>query len=395
MDRRERFRRITSFQEADRVPVDMGSHVASIHRFCYARLKAHLGDPELVNDNAILDRMVQNVVPDEKLLRRYHIDFRWIAPHWVDVVDVEEDVYRDMWGIEWQYMLDSYSFCASPLSTAQTVADIERHPWPDPCNPALFAGLRERARWLYDNTDYVLVADSIKGGILTKALQIRGYEQMFADLVDNVPFAEALMDKLLGLYKQFWTQFLEEVGPYVQMVYFTDDIGGQSSLMISPATFRTLLKPRLASLIDHIKGQADVKFMYHTDGAVHPVIEDIIDMGVDVLNPIQTSALGMDTAALKEMYHGRLCFHGAIDVQQMLPFASPEEVRYDVARRLHDLGRGGGYILAPCHNIGSDVPPENVEAMYAAAHEYGAYPLRLEGLLKEEHRAQGSAAEEP
>jgi uroporphyrinogen decarboxylase len=177
------------------------------------------------------------------------------------------------------------------------------------------------------------------------------------------------------------------------MVYFTDDIGGQSSLMISPATFRALLKPRLASLIDHIKGQADVKFMYHTDGAVHPVIDDIIEMGVDVLNPIQTSALGMDTAELKETYHGRICFHGAIDVQQMLPFASPEEVRYDVARRLHDLGRGGGYILAPCHNIGSDVPPENVEAMYAAAHEYGVYPLRLEGLLKEEHRGSGPAVQ--
>jgi len=381
MDRRERFRRITSFQEADRVPVDMGSHVASIHRLCYARLKKYLGDPELVNGDTILDRMVQNVVPDEKLLRRYHIDFRWIAPHWVNVVDVEEDVYRDMWGIEWQYMLDSYSFSGSPLSEATTIADLDRHPWPDPCNPALFDGLRERARWLFENTDYVLVADAIKGGILTKALQIRGYEQMFADLIDNTAFAEALMDKLLDLYKAFWTQFLKAVGPYVQMVYFTDDIGGQSGLMISPATFRTLLMPRLASLIDHIKAQADVKFMYHTDGSVTPVVEDIIAMGVDVLNPIQTSALGMDTAALKETYHGRLCFHGAIDVQQMLPFASPAEVRRDVIRRLHDLGRGGGYILAPCHNIGSDVPPENVEAMYAAAHEYGTYPLQLGGLL--------------
>jgi uroporphyrinogen decarboxylase len=170
------------------------------------------------------------------------------------------------------------------------------------------------------------------------------------------------------------------------MVYFTDDIGGQSSLMISPATFRSLLKPRLAALIAHIKGLADVKFMYHTDGSVAPVIEDIIEMGVDILNPIQTSAMNMDTAALKDRYRGRLCFHGAIDVQQVLPFASPEEVRYEVARRLHDLAPGGGYILAPCHNIGSDVPPENVEAMYAAAHEYGTYPLRLEHLLRDEHR---------
>ena len=203
--------------------------------------------------------------------------------------------------------------------------------------------------------------------------------------------AEALMDKLLELYKAFWSHFLNAVGPYVQMVYFTDDIGGQSSMMISPDTFRQLVKPRLASLIDHIKSCADVKFMYHTDGTVTPVVEDIIEMGVDVLNPIQTSALGMDTAVLKELYHGRLCFHGAIDVQKMLPFETPEGVRYDVARRLYDLGRGGGYILAPCHNIGSDVPPENVEAMYAAAQEYGRYPLNLEHILKEEHLQKPTA----
>jgi uroporphyrinogen decarboxylase len=124
---------------------------------------------------------------------------------------------------------------------------------------------------------------------------------------------------------------------------------------------------------------------------VTPVVDDIIDMGVDILNPIQTSALGMDTAVLKELYHGRLCFHGAIDVQQMLPFSSPDGVRYDVAKRIYDLGRGGGYILAPCHNIGSDVPPENVEAMYAAAYEYGRYPIQLDNILKPEDRQKPTA----
>ncbi|MCP4362667.1 MAG: hypothetical protein GY796_32080 [Chloroflexi bacterium] len=391
MNRRERFKKITNFQEADRVPVDMGSHVASIHRFSYIELKKYLNDSDLKNQDLILDRMVQNVVPDEKLLRRYNIDFRWIAPHWIDVVDVRDDIYRDMWGIEWQYMLDAYSVYSSPLSSAKTIADIENHPWPDPYDSKLVEGLAERAKHLYENTDYVLVGDSIKGGILTKALQIRGYEQMFADLANNIEFAEALMDKLLDLYKHFWSHFLDAVGPYVQMVYFTDDIGGQSSMMISPDTFRQLIKPRLGSLIDHIKSKADVKFMYHTDGTVTPVVEDIIQMGVDILNPIQTSALGMDTAVLKELYHGRLCFHGAIDVQQMLPFAPVDEVRYDVAKRIYDLGRGGGYILAPCHNIGSDVPPQNTEAMYAAAQEYGRYPINLDHVLKPEDRQKPTA----
>jgi len=240
--------------------------------------------------------MVQNVIPDEKVLERYGVDFRWIAPNWIDMTDIRDDIYKDMWGIEWQYMLDAYSVYSSPLSGDDvTLESIERHPWPDPEDPKLVEGLKERAEHYYKNTDYVLVGDSIKGGLLTKALQIRGYEFMFADLANNIEFAEALMDKLLEVYKGFWSAFLKAVGPYIQTVYFTDDIGGQSSMMISPDTFRTVVKPRIAALIDHIKSEADVNFMYHTDGTVTPVIEDIIEMGVDILNPIQTSALGMDT----------------------------------------------------------------------------------------------------
>lgn len=382
MNPRERFELITNHQEADRVPVDMGSHVASIHRNSYIRLHEYLNDPEIEKDRPILDRMVQNVVPDEKLLRRYNIDFRWVAPNWVNVTNVAEDQYQDMWGITWQHMVDTYGAHISPLKDA-TLADLETFDWPDPYNPALVEGLAERAKYLYENTDYVLVADAIKGGILTKALQIRGYEQVFLDMVGDTTYAEALFDKLLWLYKEMWTTVLKAIGPYVQMVYFTDDVGSQQAMMISPKMFRSLIKPRLKALIDHIKGQADVKFMYHTDGTVTPVIDDFIEIGVDILNPIQTSAMGMDTADLKETYRGRLCFHGAIDVQQMLPFSTPEQVKYDVAKRIRDLGRGGGYILAPCHNIGSDVPPENIEALYAAAREYGQYPIRLDDVLSE------------
>ena len=382
MNPRERFEAITSHREADRVPIDIGRHVGSLHRNAYLKLKRYLGDAELDNEDEILDRMVQNVYPDEKLLRRWHVDFRWLEPHWVNVTEVEgEDAYRDMWGIKWQYLLNSYSLSDSPLQGA-TRAELDTFDWPDPYNPAMFRGLRERARHLYEDTDYVVVADSIKGGLLTKALQIRGYEQFFADLALDEPFAEALLDKLLWLYKEMWTQYMKEVGPYVQLAYFTDDIGAQNNMLISPATFRRLIKPRLKEMFDHIKGLADVQLMYHTDGSVVPVLEDIIEIGVDILNPVQTSATGMDTYWMNETFGDRLCFHGAIDVQQMLPFSTPEEVRYDVAKRIYDLGRGGGYILSTCHDIGEDVPPQNVEAMFAAAWEYGTYPLQLEDVLR-------------
>jgi uroporphyrinogen decarboxylase len=248
----------------------------------------------------------------------------------------------------------------------------------------MFTGLKEQARHWHENTEYVIVADSIKGGLLTKALQIRGYDGFFADLVQNLPFAEALLDTLLWFYKEAWTRYLKEVGEYVRVVYFTDDVGAQNAMLISPATFRSVIKPRLKDLIDHIKGQADVKFMYHTDGSVVPVIEDFIEMGVDILNPIQTSAMGMNTYAMKEIFGDRICFHGAIDVQQMLPFSTVEEVRYDVAKRIHDLGRGGGYFLSVCHDIGEDVPPENIIATFESAQEYGQYPLSMEEILKPE-----------
>ncbi|RME80433.1 MAG: hypothetical protein D6775_16195 [Caldilineae bacterium] len=384
MTPRERFQAVVNHREPDRVPIDWGRHVGSIHRNGYIKLKQYLGDPELQNENKILDRMVQNVYPDEKLLRRFHVDFRWLEPHWINVKEVEgEDAYIDMWGIKWVKMLNSYSLSESPLADA-TLADLETYPWPDPTDSRMWEGLGERAKWLYDNTDYVIVADSIKGGLLTKALQVCGYMRYFSALAGELDFAEAVLDKLLAFYKEAWTGYMREVGPYVQMVYFTDDIGAQNNMLISPDIFRRLVKPRLAELFDHIKSLGDVKLCYHTDGSVVPVMEDIIEMGVDILNPIQTSAMGMDTYWMKEEFGDRLVFHGAIDVQQMLPFSTPEQVRYDVAKRIWDLGRGGGYILSTCHDIGEDVPPENVLAMFEAAWEYGRYPLDLSCILRPE-----------
>jgi uroporphyrinogen decarboxylase len=384
MNPRERFEALINHREPDRVPVDIGRHVGSLHTLSYAKLVEYLADPDLKNQDKILDRMVQNVFPDEKLLQRFNVDYRWLVPNWVGVREVEgEDAYIDMWGIKWTYMLDSYSMVDSPLKDV-AIDDLDSFPWPDPSNPRMFAGLREQARYWHENTDYVIVADTIKGGLLTKALQIRGYEAFFSDLAQDIAYAEALLDKLLDLYKEMWTHYMKEVGTFTQVVYFTDDIGAQESMMISPATFRTLLKPRLKEIIDHIKGLADVKFMYHTDGSVVPVIGDLIEIGVDILNPIQTSALGMDTYIMKETYGDRLCFHGAIDVQQMLPFSTPEQIRYDVAKRIYDLGRGGGFILSPCHNIGSDVTPERIMALFNAAQELGGYPLQMETVLKPE-----------
>jgi uroporphyrinogen decarboxylase len=158
MNRRERFEAVVNHREPDRVPIDLGRHVGSLHRRAYAKLAEYLADPDLKNHNKILDRMVQNVIPDEKLLQKFGIDFRWLVPNWVGVEDIEgEDAYLDMWGIKWTYMQDSYSLVGSPLKDVG-IDDLEHYPWPDPYNPQMFAGLREQAKYWHENTIALRVA---------------------------------------------------------------------------------------------------------------------------------------------------------------------------------------------------------------------------------------------
>ncbi len=263
-----------------------------------------------------------------------------------------------------------------------TIADLDDFAWPDPEDPDQFRGLREQARALYQDTGYVVGADAIKAGPLMTALQMRGYEQFFVDLVSEPELADALLDRITALLKRMWERYLGEVGEYVQLAYVTDDLGTQTSLLISPKVFRQRLKPRMKDLHEHIKRCANVKLMMHSDGAIGPLLDDFLDMGVDILNPVQTSVRGLeDTAALKAKYGSRLAYHGAIDVQQLMPNATVDELRWEVAKRIHDLGRNGGYVIAPCHNLGPDIPPENVVMLFDTIHELGRYPLDLGRVL--------------
>ena len=379
MNRREIFAAATNHQEAERVLVDYGKHIGSFHRNAYAQLKGYLG---IETETRILDRMAQNVVIDEAIYQRLGIDFRWLVPRWVNVHDVEIDNergYVDMWKTphKWTDVGQYYAIHAQPLGQENlTLDDLDDFDWPDPDDPAMFHGLREQAKAWYEKTDYVVGADGVKVGILQIASQVRGYDKLFLDFALNPEIAHALLDRISELIDQMYRNYMREVGQYVQVVVISDDQGTQSSLMISPKMFRTFIKPRIRSQIAAIKETADVKVLMHCDGAIRPILDDLIEIGVDIVNPVQTVVTGMgDTYALKEQYGDRLAFHGSIDVQQVLPNATVEEVRQEVARRIYDLGRSGGFIIAPCHNINVDIPVENVIATFEAAHEFGRYPL--------------------
>ena len=171
----------------------------------------------------------------------------------------------------------------------------------------------------------------------------------------------------------FFDRFLEAVGPYVQIVFVGDDLAEQNGPAIRPAIYRSLIKPRHRKLYQFIKSKADVKLCYHSCGSVVPFIDDLVEMDVDILTPVQVSAANMDSKRLKNDFGDRISFLGGIDTQRVMPFGTVDEVGAEVRRRIEDLAPGGGYILGAVHNIQSEVPPENILAMFNAAKKYGQY----------------------
>jgi uroporphyrinogen decarboxylase len=178
--------------------------------------------------------------------------------------------------------------------------------------------------------------------------------------------AHWLMDRFTDFYLGFFDRMLTAAKGQIDILRVADDLGTQRSLFFSADMFRTFIKPRLKKLVDMAHSHG-VKFMFHSCGAIRPLIEDLIEIGVDILDPLQAAAHGMEPRALKDACDNRICLHGGICTQYLLPKGTPEEVREEVRRRLDILGAGGGYILAPCHVLQTDVPTENILAMSETA----------------------------
>ena len=205
---------------------------------------------------------------------------------------------------------------------------------------------------------------------------MRGYEDWYADVALNADLVGALMDAVLEFDLAVMEQALDLVGEDIDVILFGDDVTTQSGPMISPKSYRKLIRPRHERLFDFIHDRTDAKIMYHSCGSAYCFMEDFIDIGVDIINPVQVSAADMDTARLKAEFGDRISFWGGIDTQSVLPHGTEEEVRAEVEKRIADLAPGGGYVLAPVHNIQPDVPPENIVAMCDHAKVVGTYPIR-------------------
>lgn len=376
---RDRVLMALNHEEPDRVPIFFGtSGVTTLLSPAYDKLKAHLGISQATQ---LLSRTFQYARLDEEILQRFHSDGRPLLPGPSPSTlrqEISVTEFVDDWGIRWRRPPTSlyYDVAEPPLCSA-TVDDLASYPWPDLAHPSRFVGLAEQARALHNTTGCALVGMS---GVspFEQAQLLCGTENLLAALIADPEFASALLGKLTDIMLASVTALLAAVGDELDIVLMGDDLGTQQSSVISPALYRKLLKPLHARLIGAVKQHSKAKIFFHSDGNIYTLLGDLIEIGVDILNPVQVSAGAMgDTAGLKRKFGANLSFCGAIDTGWVLPRGTPADVRNEVRRRIADLGPGGGYILASVHCIQPDVPIDNILALFDEALVAGKYPLHL------------------
>lgn len=379
MTSRERVITALNHREPDRVPLDIGGGTSTtIVVEGYDRLKAEWGIP---GETRIMNKAFRLARLDEDVMMRLGSDTRpltikgpanWTPP------PAEPGYFVDLWGVTWRQAFYGdgcyyWELYGNPLRDA-TIEDLEAYPWPDVLDPGFTAGLEEEAKALYYGTDYAIMADGGFKSFWELAYMLRGLEQLLQDLILNPEFVKALMEKLLELNLKGTGKFLDIAGPYIQVLRAADDLATQAGCMFSPKAYRTLLKPYYKRYFDFVKGKTDAKIFYHSCGNVAAFIDDLAEIGVDALNPVQVSALG-DTAALKARFGDKVSFWGSIDTQHVLPNGTTEEVEEEVRLRIRTLGPGGGLVVASVHNFQPDVPTANIVAMAETTRKWGKYPL--------------------
>lgn len=382
MTPRERVLTAINHEEPDRVPLIIGvSNATGIKMKPYQGIKKLEGID--APDNYIYQWPELGTAEiDETTMQRLHSDVRGVRdlpPAATRERNRTRDPHSpciDSWGSGQREIKPGEWFPGvHPLPDATTIEDIENYAgWPDMSDPTRIAHVAEKAQRLAENNEYAIMATPWLLFPLERAFAMQGMDVFLMNMALYPDFAEALLRKIAGLCKELMGPFLAALGDNVDIIKIGDDIGTQDSLLMSPRMYRKILKPIHADFIQFIKERTSAKLFFHTDGDVQPLIDDFVEIGVDILNPIQTSAGKMsDLAGLKKRFGKEIVLCGGIDTHRVLPHGTPDEVRKEVKRVIDILGPGGGYMVASVHTIMNDVPPENVLAMVDAVEEYGRY----------------------
>jgi uroporphyrinogen decarboxylase len=377
MTSRERVRRALNHEEPDRVPIDFGQDFHNgINEVAYKNLLAYL-QIEPSAPARVYDLMQRLAVVDERVLDRFHVDTRYIMANpnenWSPEVEADGS-FEDEWGV---YRKRCGYYCEnvrSPLA-GKSLAEISRAPFPDPAEKSRFRGLQEKAQLMYETTPYALMAGQA-ASLYYFSAELRGFEEYMADLVQEPQLVSCLLDRVLEWMMEFTSHYLEEIGDYIEGWWMGDDWGMQTGPIMSPRTFRTVFKPRYKRLIDLVKSKTKAKVCLHTCGATYWILQDLVDVGVDVVHPLQPTATGNeDPVHIKQGFGDRLAFYSNVANTTILPHGTPREVEAEVRRKIAALAPGGGYIFSGGHNIQADVPPANIVALFDSAYEAGRYPL--------------------
>ncbi len=381
MTSRQRLLAALAHQAPDRIPIDLGGNQTGIHKLAYQALLEYWGLAEPIE---IMDAVQQLARPSEAVLERFHVDTRYIAAGAASdykgaIVTRTRDgrLWHDLtdeFGVTWS-MPDDHPYYMDishhPLAGA-TIGDLDAYPFPKGDDPGRFVGLRQRAEELRQ-TPYAVVS-GISGVVYEICWYLRGLEQWFMDMLTQPEFCEALLDRTLRFWMDWFRAFLDEVGNLVNVIMIGDDLAGQKGPLFQPDFYRRVVRPRQRKLVQYVRSRTVAKIWYHTCGACAGYIPDLLENGIDILNPVQISAAGMAPAVLKTRFGDRLVFWGgAIDAQHVLPTASPETVREEVRKNLEVWKPGGGYVFNNVHNIQAGVPPQNIVALFEAAYEFGFY----------------------
>lgn len=384
MNSRQRAKMALNHQEPDKIPFDLGGTVlTSINIHSYRKLRKILGLPE--KEIQVMDMFQQIAVVDEDVRQALGVDVRNVAPRSsathnivINTTDLPGyDFFHDEWDIGWRMPQDNghyYDMFHHPLASATTIEDIKNFNWPNPTDPARFEGLRERAKFVAKERGELVILGGLSAGFIELTAWMRGFAKFYPDLVTNLEWLTYLMDTIIDLKLAYWEIALPLVGEYADVVQEADDLAGQFGLLISPDIYRKIIKPRHQKIMDFIKARTDAKIFFHSCGAIREIIPDMIEVGIDIINPVQVSATGMESSALKRDFGNEMTFWGGlVDTQGVFTDGTPDQVRDEVKRRIDDFGKDGGFIAAAVHNIQANVPAENIVAMWETLQELGNY----------------------
>ena len=347
MNSKERLLRAFNHEEVDRVPLDFWASDE-----VWKSLQSYL-----------------SCESREDVLRHFHIDLRQTPSSYLDLLPVKkysDGSYMDMWGV---IKKDSYGSIDiyHPLESVSSLDEIEKYQWPSPENYNYGQFLQE-----CEGFTHYAVCSGPWSAILYVACELMGMENFLIALIEKPEIAHLLLDKITDFYYQVAKRMFEKTKNKIDIFFIGDDYGAQNGLLISLSLWRRFMAPRLNRLISLAKNYG-YKVMLHSCGSVRDLIPDLIQLGVDILDPIQVRAKGMKIEDLKRDFGENLSFHGSIDTQHTLPFGSSKEVKIEVIKRLTEVAPGGGFCLAPSQVLLPEIPLKNIITMYEVAYQYGWY----------------------